>query len=243
MAACPVCGDVPGATDTTERGNTAGNTANHGLAAIAQDGRVYYSNTSANGELYSMNPDGTDARIVCGDVALFINALGDRLYYVNLGEGFTLHTVKTDGTDRQKLGDDAAYNVTLYGDRLYYTNLSDDYNLYTIKTDGTDIDKLYAQGVESINAAYGTLYLSTWTPDGFVIYGMDLDADGSGSGEVFSAKRSSLDIAYSTGVYAAGGRLYLIASDSGNNYTLYSMDLGGGDLQRLEYREHEDNAG
>ncbi|MDF2483909.1 MAG: hypothetical protein K0R46_77 [Herbinix sp.] len=67
--------------DDYEVGNTSGNLYNGGLFC-EQSGKIFFSNDSADGDLYVMDADLSDMKKVYEDKAVFINADDNYVYYV-----------------------------------------------------------------------------------------------------------------------------------------------------------------
>ena len=147
--------------ESVEYGNTPGNIANGGRAAI-KGGMIYYSKYSlddgaddeqwekAHHGLYKMRADGTGEEKLSDDGAVCINVIGDRIYYCDTSDGYKIYTMKTDGTDVKKLGDDRAYCLNVVGNRIYFSNRSDGGRIYTMRTDGDErkmLSEVFADGI------------------------------------------------------------------------------------------------
>lgn len=124
------------------RGNTPGNINNNGIAAMDEDGYVYYSNSSDKEKLYKMGFDGMYNVKLSDDKAQYINISNGWVYYSNYTDGGKLYKVKEDGSGRTKVVDDKAAYVTISGNDIYYSNHTDGGKLYRIKTDSSDVKKL-----------------------------------------------------------------------------------------------------
>lgn len=228
----------PAIEASSGRGNTPSNISNNGLA-LEHDGRIYFSNASAGGELYSMNPDGTDARKLCDDQAEFINAVGDRLYYRSSGENYDavygIFTIRIDGTDRRRVGEDFALDLSIYGDRIYYTTTipasslpsdspgggvqSRNWVFYSMSLDGTDKIELGREPCDCINVAGGRIYYRDMAD--FHIYTSRLD--GGNKVQLTDDQASQIIVMDDT--------IYYVNYGDGNR--LYAMNPDGTDRRKL----------
>ena len=157
-------------------GNTNGNIANGGYAAL-QGNWIYYVNNSDSYKLYKIKTDGTGESKLSDDMPKYINVLGDWIYYSNDSDAGKLYKIKTDGTGKAMLSDDDAYYVNAEGDWIYYKNNSDANRLYKIKTDGTGKTKVNDDMSYDITAAGGWIYYVNES-DGYKIYKIKTDGTG-----------------------------------------------------------------
>ncbi|MDC3418364.1 DUF5050 domain-containing protein [Aquibacillus salsiterrae] len=119
------------------RGNSSGNIANWGIAALQGDW-VYFSNISQGYKLYKMRLDGTGKQLLASDRSLYINVVGDWIYYINQSDQAKMYKVRTDGTQKTRIDDQhSATVISVVGDWIYYVTQSEQYKLFKIKTDGT----------------------------------------------------------------------------------------------------------
>ena len=114
-------------------GNTAGNMQNKGLF-FEMDGKVYFSNASDNGCLYSMNLDETGLKRLTTMGAKYISGADGFLYFYmdstqkssnvsGLGAAtnqFGIYRCKVNGGDQTCLVRDFCGEVQLCGEYLYY---------------------------------------------------------------------------------------------------------------------------
>jgi len=232
LLACVLCLSLTACrTEATPYGgNTNGNIANGGLVAAA-NGRIYYSNVSDGGKLYSMKPDGSSKKKICEDSASYINVMGNKIYYSNGSDKGNLYVINIDGTDRQKLYDNGFFPgagvsfIHMVSDRIYFITYDGPgpidrpiYALYSIKADSTDPQKLTnAFAVWCFDVVDGRIY--------FPGYSMKTDGTDpqklSGVGGGVNGNDFTI----------AGGRVYFCNSSDGNS--LYVRDFDGGNPQKL----------
>ncbi|MBQ3105640.1 MAG: DUF5050 domain-containing protein [Lachnospiraceae bacterium] len=121
-------------------GNTPGNLINKGLFC-ENDGKVYFANAYDDYSLYSMNPDGTQAKKLTKTGANYINAAGDYLYYyqTHSTENFALGFIrqpygvfrcKKNGNDITCLTRDASGIIQLVDNALYYQHYTTQQGVY-----------------------------------------------------------------------------------------------------------------
>ena len=145
------------------RGNTAGNTANWGLAA-EQGGWIYYSNRDGGPDSYKpykIRTDGTGKTKLCNDAAEYLNVVGDWVYYSQGAEQGKLYKIRTDGTGRTKLSDDDSDFVSVVDGWIYYIKSVTHEprgEIYKIRTDGTGRTKLSDEVSLAINVEDGWIY-------------------------------------------------------------------------------------
>lgn len=121
------------------KGNTTGNINNNGIAAMDDDGYIYYSNPVDKEKLYKMGFDGMYNVKISDDKAQYINISNGWVYYSNYTDSGKLYKVKTDGSGRTKVLDDKAAYVTIAKNDIFYSNYSDGGKLYRIKTNSSDV--------------------------------------------------------------------------------------------------------
>jgi hypothetical protein len=144
--------NISSSTSVNKIGNTGGNIANGGEAALQGDW-IYYSNENDSGKLYKINIDGTGKTKIFNDQVAFINVEGDWIYYTDYSDHARLCKIKTDGTEKTNLSDFAMY-LNVIDDWIYYS-----YNgLYKIKTDGTGKTKLSSGLIADINVDDDWIY-------------------------------------------------------------------------------------
>jgi hypothetical protein len=210
------------AVDTNERGNSVGNIANGGYAAIQGD-RVYYC---INNRIFSMHTDGTDRRSLDSGSARagYLNVVGDRIYYSNFSDGGKIYTMRTDGTDRRKLNDDDSWDLNVVGDRIYYSNVSDGSKIYTMRTDGTDQRKLNDDASGNINVVGDRIYYSNVSDGDGGTY--SIRTDGTDRRKLSDERFVAINVVGDWIFYSA-------SSDSGGGF--YSIRTDGTDRRFMGY--------
>lgn len=152
-------------------GNTSGNLNNQGLFCES-DGVIYFANVNDNHYLYSMNPDGSDAKLLMDVPVSFINAGGDYLYfyYADQGEvkfmGITgnmrgIYRLDKKGKDGLTCLDRTVSGiVNLIGNTLYYQHYdnTNGMTLYYASTDGKDKGEALNKIVNPACVVYGNIY-------------------------------------------------------------------------------------
>lgn len=131
------------------RGNSVGNIVNGGLFT-SQGDWIYYLHLGEEdvdepyGELCKVRTDGSGRTRLNGDLAAYLNVVGDWLYYVKEAEEIEEHgvyKVRTDGSGRTRLSEDLAAYLNVVGDRLYYSGCVnedvDEFGIYSVRTDGS----------------------------------------------------------------------------------------------------------
>ncbi|MCL2815373.1 MAG: DUF5050 domain-containing protein, partial [Oscillospiraceae bacterium] len=209
-----------GAAYTVSGGNTPGNIANGGYAAIEGD-RIYYSNGNDNWTLHTKKTDGSGAAKLCDDRSYGINASGGFIYYINATDDKKIYSIKTDGSSKKKLCDDESSGVNIDGDTLYYINESDNGAIYSMKTDGSGKKKLCGDKSSGISIDGDTLYYVNESDNG-AIYSMKTDG---------SAQKKLNGDWYARYMNVAGGKIYY--SNTGDNKRLYVMNTDGSGRRSL----------
>ncbi|MCL2487622.1 MAG: DUF5050 domain-containing protein [Oscillospiraceae bacterium] len=158
-----------------ERGNTAGNISNSGLAAIQGDW-IYYFNLEGDweGGLYRKRLDGSGKQKLLSDIqATYINVVGNWVYCVdNLdtnreGSG-GIWRVRTDGSSKKKISTDFAFYMSVIGGWIYYSkqHFAGEYTsigIYRMKTDGSAGEKLSDDHATYLNVVDDWIYYSKVT--------------------------------------------------------------------------------
>ena len=170
-------------------GNTAGNLLNGGLFAEA-DGKVYFSNSYEQGNLYVMNSDGTDIKKLNDLTVSSINVGGDYLYFCQgparfTGEGFGLFRANTglyrsrlDGRNVVTLKVGTVMTATLCGNEVFFLfnnerDSSRPIRLYKIGTDGENESKVSDEIINPSSYDNGIIYFSR-TEDDHFIHGLEV---------------------------------------------------------------------
>ena len=124
-------------------GNTAGNLANGGHAAM-HDRKIFYSHgeyvyspsssTLMYSGIFSMNTDGSDLIKICDDKAYQLNVIGDYIYYINYGDNLKIYRIKTDGSDRNVVSDEYTNCLSAFNNKIYCAQSG---GIYSMNTDGS----------------------------------------------------------------------------------------------------------
>lgn len=138
----------PAPVDPNERGNSASNIVNRGIAAIKGDW-IYFRDM--NNALRKIRTDGTEETTLVEDGCDGgINVVGDWVYYTGRG---MIAKVRTDGTEQTDVAFDfgigsPAECVTVIGEWVYFLKPTpSNPQLCKIKSDGTDETMLLEDGV------------------------------------------------------------------------------------------------
>jgi hypothetical protein len=215
-------------------GNTSGNLANEGIAAIS-DGWIYYR--SSDGPIHKMREDGSgDTRLNDGDCR-FINVVGEWLYYIDDGD---ICRMRTDGAERMRVLEGGYYSLAVTDGWLYVLS---DGKISRMRTDGADMQTLPVDNrefVESFSVEGDTVVYYSHTDaedeDGYPIQlvrvkRMNTDGSGdavidgttyaNGRGDWFSSVQTDDGVMYST----FGG---------GPDIVIRKADLSGGAVQNID---------
>ncbi|MCL1792299.1 MAG: DUF5050 domain-containing protein [Oscillospiraceae bacterium] len=195
-------------------GNTPGNIANGGYAAISGD-FIYYSNGNDNWTLYSVKTNGSGKAKLNDDKSYGINVSGGVVHYINASDNKAIYAINTDGTGKRKLDGDEASNLNVSGDFIYYTNESDNGAIYAINTDGTGKKKLDGDKASGISVSGDFIYYTNESDNG-TIYAINTDGTG---------KRKLCDDWYARYMNVSGGFIYY--SNTGDNKRLYAAKTDG----------------
>ncbi len=171
---------------TGRKGNSAGNIANLGLAAI-QDEWIYYVNDTDDYSIYKIRTDGSGRTKINDDNSRYLNVVGDWIYYSNYeleglaaaefvdpNRNYNIYKIRTDGNERTQINDDNSLGLKVIDGWIYYRNFSDDGKLYKIRTDGSDRTKLTDDVVLFINIEDDWIYYINES-DSHKIYKIDID--------------------------------------------------------------------
>jgi hypothetical protein len=211
-----------------ETGNTAGNIYNGGLYC-ERDGKIYFSNDSADGALFVMNPDLTGMKQIRDDKAVYINADENYLYYVRANNtrendqgGFLVFyntgvfRVNHKGENLiAYTGNPAAY-LTLKGNYVYFQRYDVEIGLYLYRymIDGTEERLLIKDAVIPTDVKNNTLYYAGLSED-HNINAMNLSS---------FTKHPVLEGSYMYPIFM-GEYIYYI--DPSDNYKIYRMNQDG----------------
>ena len=217
-----------------EIGNTTGNIYNGGLFC-EQDNRIYFSNNSADGCLYVMNPDLTGYKQITEDKAVYINADENYLYYVRANNtrennkgGFLVfyntgvYRIRHNGSDLMAFtGKPGAY-LTLRGNNIYFQRYDVNIGLYLYRyqIDGKLERLLIEDSVIPATVIDNELYYAGYSKD-HNINAMDLSSYTS------NAKQEG------SYLYPIITSDYIYYMDVSDKYKVYRMNLDGSDPTRL----------
>ena len=194
---------VGSATDILLDSNVAGD-----ISLISNT--LYYD----NGNISSINTDGTSKRVINYGSNIQMNVVGDWIYYIDSRDGSKIYKIKIDGTGKVKVNDDFSMQMSVEGDWIYYCSYYDNFNIYKIKIDGTNKTK-----VAETSASRSSIQ------DGWVYYYDKLDWEG-----IYKVKTDgSLRTKVSQGIYnninISNGWIYYC---NGEDYdTIYKMKTDG----------------
>ena len=221
------------------RGNSVGNIVNGGLFT-SQGDWIYYLHLGEEdvdepyGELCKVRTDGSGRTRLNGDLAAYLNVVGDWLYYVKEAEEIEEHgvyKVRTDGSGRTRLSEDLAAYLNVVGDWLYYVKLEDDEcGIYKVRTDGSDRTRLSEDAAIYLNVVGDWLYYVKGGPYQAVDFGHGIykvRLDGSGR------TRLSEDLAAYLNV--VGDRLYYsgCVNEDVDEFGIYSVRTDGSGRTRI----------
>ena len=218
-------------------------------------GRIYYINDRyGNGifesAVHSVALDGSDRRIHNDEDTIWLKVINNVIYYMCHGnDTYMLCSVKTDGSDLTlifgnfyiPLAESAWQNISIFGDTIYFNGtqslkLDGSSALKDVKTDGTNIangriyytDNNHYKTDRTQECPWG--YYEEW-----VICSAKINSRGKYEDEkVLYTEAIDLEILdhYPYLIYIIGDRLYF--RGRAPNRSLYSMNLDGGDLWKIE---------
>lgn len=154
-------------------GNTAGNLYNGGLFC-ENGGKVFFSNPEDDHKLYVMDPDGSNAKKLCDDVASYINADENYVYYVryngsnDVALSFlkvatnSLCRISRDGGDVTILDDDPCLYASLVGIYVYYIHYDkqEASTLYRVRIDGSEREQISKTPYKTCSVENGCIYFN-----------------------------------------------------------------------------------
>ncbi len=201
---------------------------------------LFTSNRDGSGEIYSMNPDGSDLiRLTHNDVDDYwasYSPNGTRIVFFSNRDGsIDIYSMNADGSDIIRLTqgdtDDTRPAYSPDGTRIVFQSAIDGVShLYSMNADGSDVIRLTQDSANGEWASYspdGAHIVFVSSRDGVnQIYRMN--ADGS------NVVRLTHDNMYSdVPSYSPDGTRIVFSSDSDGNPDLYSMNADGSDVIRL----------
>ncbi len=199
-------------------GNSGGNIANGGLAAV-QGNHVYFRSNEGS-SLFRGNFVTGESRIISADAAWFINVSGDWIYFSNSDDRNRAYKIKTDGSERTALTDSPAWYLTLVDQQLYYVNGNDGYRIYRINTDGSGNTALNEDESWAINVADGWIYYVNRSEDDQIYR---LRTDGGGRMQVTDHAACCVNV--------TNGWLYYVHEEDGSK--LYRSRADGSEQNAL----------
>lgn len=257
----------PSAVSATSEPETAQTSTNVNTSKVVnncencgiQGDKIYYANSYDNGNIYSMNTNGSDNRKLSNDWTPWFYVSGDRIYYQNGQDGMKIYVMNTDGSECQKLNDDDSGNINVIGDRIYYSNNDDGFALYSMNTDGSDRKKLNGDIPLYMNVVGDRIYYSGELSGMMGIYSLKTDgtdrikltddnpylmivADGwiyynneNDDYKLYAIKtdgsgRHKLMDDYALDINVAGDLIYYI---NGNDLKMYCINTDGSDRKLL----------
>lgn len=128
------------------QGNTLGNIANDGFAAIDSDW-IYYLTNAYYGELFKIKKDGSENTKILDLAYHDINVVDGWIFYAGnfLADG--IYKVRTDGSDQELLLDGLfCYGLMVVDDWIYFFSNNENEGLYRMKTDGSDLERITSDG-------------------------------------------------------------------------------------------------
>ena len=220
-----------------EIGNTAGNLYSHGLFA-EKDGRVYFSNPYANGNIYSMNPDQSDMKKIAVGNASFINVLGNYIYYYSangddanglgyIRDGRSISRTDINGKSTYPLFNTTTDGVVGVGNNILFTSFNEDENsdnaiitVDKIGLDGKNHESLITEHIVPGAIQYGKLYYGGMKND-HCLYSLNLTTNAI-------SQESSNSMLYPI---VDGDIVYYL--DVLDNYRLKSCSLSSGEVTTI----------
>jgi len=217
--------------------------------------RIYYINyfygESYERNIHSVALDGSDRRIHNDEDTIWFKVIDEVIYYLSYlnSRNHMLCSVKTDVSDLTlifgnfyiPLAESAWQNISIFGDTIYFNGtqslkLDGSSALKDVKTDGTNIangriyytDNNHYKTDRTQECPWG--YYEEW-----VICSAKINSRGKYEDEkVLYTEAIDLEILdhYPYLIYIIGDRLYF--RGRAPNRSLYSMNLDGGDLRKIE---------
>ncbi len=126
-------------------GNTTGNIANFGIAAIDGDW-LYYNDGIA---LYKEHINGSGQKKLVEERTSFLNVIDDWIYYAS-SNNLNIYKISIDGSGKTVVNSDKSTYLNVIGEWIYYVNESDDGKICKIRTDGsgkTRVSDVRAKGL------------------------------------------------------------------------------------------------
>lgn len=172
-------------------GNTAGNLYNKGIFCEF-NGKVFFSNSYDQGDLYVMNPDGTQISKLYDDTVSYINAAGKYLYYSrnNLNEDniseifrgnlFGVYRIDQTGKNLLNLSNVTCGAVSLGNNQVFYQQYDADtaLTLKSVSIDGVTKSDLDNSSINPSCIVNGTMYYNN-VVDNYNLMAKDIETGGT----------------------------------------------------------------
>ncbi|MCR5669955.1 MAG: DUF5050 domain-containing protein [Butyrivibrio sp.] len=215
--------------DPADIGNTAGNLQNSGLFFEMGD-KIYFSNASDSGCLYSMNPDESNPKRLTSMGVKYINGANDFLYFYmdstkiaknvkGLGSAsnqYGIYRCRISGRDQTCLLRDFCGEVQLCGEYLYYQVKTNGGSLNKIRVDQKNQSLVKDEYISPVCYDNGVIYFSGVTDD-HNIHAMHTTAGDT---------ESSIINGFYFFPVVTDGFIYYLNGDS--NYSLWRTNLYSG---------------
>lgn len=168
-------------------GNTAGNLYNKGIFCEF-NGKIFFSNSYDEGELYVMNPDGSHISKLYDDTVSYINAAGKYIYYArnNLNEDnlsaifrgnlFGVYRIDQTGKNLLSLSDETCGTVSLGNNQVFYQHYAADtaLTLKSISIDGSMKKNLQDAAINPSCIVNGMMYYNN-VVDNYNLMAMNIE--------------------------------------------------------------------
>lgn len=152
-------------------GNTAGNLYNKGIFCEF-NGKIFFSNSYDQGELYVMNPDGSHISKLYNDTVSYINAAGKYIYYsrnnlndnnlnaIFRGNLFGVYRIDQTGKNLLSLSNETCGAVSLGNNQVFYQQYAAEtaLTLKSISIDGSTKKNLQSSAINPSCIVNGTMY-------------------------------------------------------------------------------------
>ena len=231
------------------QGTTAGNSMNGGLVAMCEN-RIYFANPQSGWRLYSMNHDGSDMvrlndiptqgiNVVDGEIYYTVRFTWRHEYAIYFGSIFRMNT---NGSNNQEIHSNNYFGgwiseLIVLGNQIFFDKPSTgtiyfepvDGGLFAIQTNGNNKRTIASGHGRSMNIVGTVIYFMN--NEVSTLYGnlFRVGIDGRNLQQISDVRVFSL-IVYGDRIYATKWVSY---EGERRRILLYSMDLNGGDLQRV----------
>lgn len=169
-------------------GNMAGNLYNNGLFC-EYNGKIYFSNSYDEGDLYVMNSDGSNISKLYNDTISHINVAGKYIYYsrnnlnpdnldaIFRGNMFGVYRLNTNGKNLLILNNETCGVVSLGNNKIFYQHYDSEtaLSLRSISIDGTNEQNLTKDAINPSCIIDGTMYYSNVSGN-YNLMAMDIES-------------------------------------------------------------------